>query len=99
MRAMYGARPRESWELSGITQGKAEAGYFGANRCPPSSQLVGDAPVAENAAATGTNPLECSAEGGDASPVTGGVVGGKKKWRRAESNCGPRDYETLALAN
>jgi hypothetical protein len=21
------------------------------------------------------------------------------KWRRAESNCGPRDYETLALAN
>ncbi len=22
----------------------------------------------------------------------------KEKWRRAESNCGPRDYETLALA-
>ena len=38
------------------------------------------------------------------SPVSGGAseptqVIEKEWWRRADSNCGPRDYETLALAN
>jgi hypothetical protein len=43
--------------------------------------------------------LEAVGDGRGATCVTGRVLDGKKKWRRAESNCGPRDYETLALAN
>ena len=48
---------------------------------------------------TGTDPEEGPPAAAEASPVTGRVLDGKTKWRRAESNCGPRDYETLALAN
>jgi len=53
-------------------------------------------PTADDA--TGTDPSECSLVGAEGAPVTEPVLDGKKKWRRAESNCGPRDYETLALA-
>ncbi len=48
---------------------------------------------------TGTDAQECSAEGDGASPATGRLLDGKRKWRRAGSNSRPRDYETLALAN
>ena len=39
------------------------------------------------------------ASGDAVDEVRATVGGGNSEWRRAESNRGPRDYETLALAN
>jgi integrase len=48
---------------------------------------------------TGTSPRRESEAVTSETNVTSRVVGEKQKWRRPGSNRGPRDYETLALAN
>jgi hypothetical protein len=52
---------------------------------------------------TGTTTVtSLSADDATATPKgepTSRVIGEKRKWRRPGSNRGPRDYETLALAN
>lgn len=48
---------------------------------------------------TGTSPQSEPEVATSEADATAREVGEKRKWRRAESNCGPRDYETLALAN
>ena len=48
---------------------------------------------------TGTSPRSESETPSTPADATARVVGEKRKWRRPGSNRGPRDYETLALAN
>jgi integrase len=48
---------------------------------------------------TGTSPKEPEQTAPNPSASSAESSTKKEKWRRAESNCGPRDYETLALAN
>jgi Phage integrase family len=48
---------------------------------------------------TGTRPDGESESVAGETDATSRVVGEKRKWRRPGSNRGPRDYETLALAN
>ena len=48
---------------------------------------------------TGTSPKEGGAAPPQSDAVSAEPTKKKRKWRRVESNHGPRDYETLALAN
>ena len=54
-------------------------------------------------APTGTTTGTSVSDGDPAATAPGEptsrVIGEKRKWRRPGSNRGPRDYETLALAN
>jgi len=55
------------------------------------------APATATGTTTGTEPTEVR-ETPDDAPATARAAE-QKKWRRVESNHGPRDYETLALTN
>ena len=48
---------------------------------------------------TGTDTSETTPEAVAAAGAEVVDLAGRFEWRRAESNRGPRDYETLALAN